>query len=138
MNTTPPSDVRLKTHQTPKYHIRWTPFTHARTHRYGYRYHHGGNCCGLSLWADRACGPDPTGTCCCRASSEDHVVFFRVLPAYRYRYWYWHSCGVQTPAAAPESPATTTPTSGETMLPGESHEWLDNESCCHTPSLSHP
>ena len=35
--------------------------------------------------------------------------------------------GPETPAAAPESPATTTPISGETMLPGESHEWLDND-----------
>ena len=35
--------------------------------------------------------------------------------------------GPETLAAAPESPATTTPTSGETMLPGESHEWLDND-----------
>ena len=28
LNTTPPSDVRLKTYQTPKHHSRWTPFTH--------------------------------------------------------------------------------------------------------------
>ena len=28
MNTTPPSDVHLKTYQTPKDHTRWTPFTH--------------------------------------------------------------------------------------------------------------
>ena len=33
----------------------------------------------------------------------------------------------ETPAAAPESPATTNPIRGETMLPGESHEWLDND-----------
>lgn len=26
-------------------------------------------------WTDRVCGSDPTGTCCCRASSEDHAVF---------------------------------------------------------------
>ena len=36
------------------------------------------------------------------------------------------------PAAAPESPATTTPTSGEMMLPGESDEWEDNERVAFT------
>ena len=35
--------------------------------------------------------------------------------------------GPETPAAAPESSATTTPTSGETMLPGERHECQDND-----------
>ena len=81
-------------------------------------------------WAERACGPDPTGTCCCRASSEDHF-FFRGLPRLPLT-----GTGTSTPAvaqapkipaASPESPATTTPTSGETMLPGESHEWQDND-----------
>ena len=31
------------------------------------------------------------------------------------------------PAAAPGSPVTSTPTSGETMLPGKNHEWQDND-----------
>ena len=35
----------------------------------------GGNCCAPSQWAERVCGPDLIGTCCCRASSDDHIIF---------------------------------------------------------------
>ena len=35
--------------------------------------------------------------------------------------------GPQAPSAAPELPLTTTSTSGETILPGESHERQDND-----------
>ena len=35
--------------------------------------------------------------------------------------------GPETQEAAPQSPAATTPTSGEAMLPSESHEWQDND-----------
>ena len=35
--------------------------------------------------------------------------------------------GPEPPSAAAESPAITIATSGETMLPGEIHEWQDND-----------
>ena len=35
-------------------------------------------------WAERACGCDPTCSCCCRASGDDHVVFLWNQRAYRY------------------------------------------------------
>ena len=58
--------------------------------------------------ADRACGPDPTGTFGCRASSEDHVFFSGFTPL--------TGTGTSTPAVAqaptmpvpaPQSPTTT-------------------------------
>ena len=127
LNTKPLLEVRPITASNSKMIApaggRWTP-QHATV---GHRYQHGGNCCTPSQWADRFCGPDPTGACCCRASSEDHVLFAGSPRLTAYRYWYtryFHSCRVaqaaMIPAAAPESPTTTTPTSGEAMLPGAS------------------
>ena len=112
LNTTPPSEVIcLKTAFNSKAitpGARCTPFIHD-TDRYGYHYHHGNNSCAPSQqWADRACGPDPTATCCCRASSEHHVIFFQVHPAYRH--WFSTPAVAQAPtitAAASETPATT-------------------------------
>ena len=75
LDTTPPSDVRLKTYQTPKYNTRWTPFTHNT---------HAPVSIPLPAWRQllrpiaggrSSLRPGHTGTCCCRASSEDHVVF---------------------------------------------------------------
>ena len=78
LNTTPPpgvlpkNTVKLRSdHPAPGgLHSSTTP------HRYGYRYEDGGNYCAPSQSGDRVCGSASTGTCCRRASSEDHVFFF--------------------------------------------------------------
>ena len=135
MNTTPPSDVRLKTYQNPKYHTRWTPFTH-NTH--------------APVWIPAPAWrhllrPIPVGRQSLRPGPPRLPVPVLVLPLLpwliprrrvpvpvkrkkaRAEVPNTSATGAETPAAAPESPAITTPTSRETMLPGESHEWLDND-----------
>ena len=54
-------------------------------------------------WTDRAFGPDPTGTSCRRASSEDHVVFSGSSPPTG------SGTGTATPAVA-HTPTTGTST----------------------------
>ena len=84
LNTTLPTGNAWKQYQTPElsHTVWWIPFT-GNGNPFGLQ--HGGNSCTPSQWAERVCGPNPTDTCCCRASSDDHVVFLRDHPAYRYR-----------------------------------------------------
>ena len=136
-----------ETYQTPKYHTRWTPFTHnyART----------GMDTGTSMEATAAAhhsGPiEPaarTPPVPAAAAPRARITSFfsgsspptgtgtgTATPAVAQTPTTGTSTGEaqkalaeapntsatgpETPAAAPESPATTTPTSGETMLPGE-------------------
>ena len=155
MNTTAPSEVRLKTYQTLKYHIRWTSFTHNTHALVRIPVHHGGNCCGphsgpiepaartppvpaaaaprarITSFFSGSFPPTGTGTgaatpavdhtpTTATSTGEAQKALLAEAPN-------TSATGPETPAAAPESPATTIPTSGETMLPGESHEWLGND-----------
>ena len=135
---TPENSVKLQSD-----HTRWTPFIH-NTHLHGYRYQQGGHCCAPLQCADRFCGPDPIGTCCRRVSrprlERGSRLVFPGSPSLP-------GTGTDTftpavaqaptiPAAAPESPATTTSISDETMLPGETHEWQDNVG--EDPVTEHP
>ena len=136
MNTTPPSEVRLKKSiELQSYHTRWTPLIH-NTHQYGYRHQHGGNCCTPSEWVAEphqsgpiAPGP-PTPQVRAAAAARTRITY--ILAGFTSP----TATGTSTlavgqaptvPAAAPESPATTTPTSGEKMPPSESREWQDND-----------
>lgn len=56
---------------------RWIPFNHKTCL---YEDQRGGKCAASLQWAERACSPDITGTCFCRALSDDHVVFLRNSP----------------------------------------------------------
>ena len=71
----PTSNVRLITYQTPKYHTCSTTFTRNAHAPIWISVRAWRQLLLPSQWADRAYGPDPTGTCCCPASSRDNVVF---------------------------------------------------------------
>ena len=99
LHTAPHTEVCLKTALNSKL---ITPLggyysTTHNTHRYGHQL--GGNVVAPSNRADRVCGPDPTGTCCSHAPSNNHAVFFRDKPV--------HGTGTGTtgtPSATPPPP----------------------------------
>ena len=154
MNTTPPSDVGLETYQNPKYHTRGTPFTHNSGMDTGNSMeatataaaHHSGpiepaartppvpaaaaSRVRITSFFSGSSPPIGTGTGTATpavahtpttgtSTGETQKALAEAPDT--------SATGPETPAAAPESLATTTPTGGETMLPGESHEWLDND-----------